>query len=178
MEDLAKVRTKIKKHLAAQFETFLDVTEIVEELINLFEDCAKVSLELDLTRVPDLTKLYLDCVVIYFDTVVILSRIRARKLILCLLMHATPTVGPGAETVKRQFKKVCDFLGPNHLNKPLHLAYETFKPFLATLKPAFLSSLCMAYYAKLKSSSLQWRKEDFLTIRNLVETTGEKKNTN
>lgn len=43
MEDLAKVRTKIKKHLSIHFETFLDVTETVERLIDIFDDCTKVS---------------------------------------------------------------------------------------------------------------------------------------
>ncbi|TRY71086.1 hypothetical protein TCAL_04496 [Tigriopus californicus] len=186
VEEIEKMRPKIRKYLALPHDTLLDVYSLCSSsLLELFQDCRVLSL--DSGRSPQLTSLYLDLVVLYGSLLILLARMPERNLI-CILMcftssqggsssgeasvSALPTttlesLGPRSTTDRDFHLGVFDFM--ERVGRPLVLMYHSLRPFQATVKGAFLSSVCLAFVGQRKSSE-QWRSEEFLSIQTMVGT--------
>lgn len=187
-EEIDKMRPKIRKHLAQPHDTLLDVFSLCSSsLLELFHDCRVLSL--DSGRSPQLTSLFLDLVVLYGSLLIMLARMPERNLI-CILMRfassqggsssvganvsaALPTttlesLGPRSATDRDFHLGVFDFM--ERVGRPLVLMYHSLRPLQATVKAAFLSSVCLAFVGQRKSSE-QWRSEEFLSIQTMVGTT-------
>ena len=161
LEELAKTRSKVKKHLSTPLETILDAREFLSSTLDIFSECDEAAAAFDLVGSGEVTKLYLDLVVQFVFLLELLSRIEEVRLICFVMRHCC-----GQSLDVESYAQMASFV-TGALDRPLLTAYEWFKPFRSTLVKAFVSPACRAYVSQRRSYE-QWSKEEFLCLRNLL----------
>ncbi|RXM29966.1 Nck-associated protein 1 [Acipenser ruthenus] len=157
LAQLQKEKSEILKNLALYYFTFVDVMEFkdhVSELLNTIDAC---QVFFDITVNFDLTKNYLDLIVVYTTLMMLLSRIEERKAIIGLYNYAHEmTHGSSDREYPRLGQMIVDY------ENPLKKMMEEFVPHNKALSDALLS--LQMVYPRRNLSADQWRNAQLLSL--------------
>uniref|UniRef100_UPI00358E413E nck-associated protein 1-like isoform X2 n=1 Tax=Myxine glutinosa TaxID=7769 RepID=UPI00358E413E len=150
-------KADIMKNLSLYYCTFVDVMDYkdhVSELLNFLDAC---QIHYDITVNFDLTKHYLDLVVMYVTVMVMLSRIDERKAIVGLYNYAHEmTNGTSDKDFPRLAQLILDY------ESPMKKLMEEFVPHSKAVTDALLS--LQAVYPRRNLSAEQWRAAQLLSL--------------
>lgn len=157
LQPITNIRNEIIKSLSLYYYTFVDLLDFKDnvcELLNIMDTC---QVNLDLTLNFELTKNYLDLVVIYVSLMILLSRVEDRKAVLGLFNAAHEMVHSQIDaSFPRLGQMIVDY------DAPLKKLSEEFLLHHKALSGA-LSSLWHVYSAR-NFTAEQWRSEQKLSL--------------
>ncbi|RUS84127.1 hypothetical protein EGW08_008101 [Elysia chlorotica] len=129
-----QAKNDIIKSLSLYYNTFVDILDLKDHVVNLLTTIDACKVQLDITINFDLTKHYLDLIVTYVSIMILMSRVDDRKAVLALYNSAHEFLhGKSDQNYHRLGQMVLEY------DPPMKKLSEEFVPHSRHLMPALMS---------------------------------------